>query len=164
MIFRARTLDMRERRRGGQARTMWRGTCARRRCEGHLQRELFSANPPGRHVIADPIAMQSVDQAEKIDLTDLRVGKTPFCTDALRGLKYIFVDEWGPYDFARIKVVPEKPCSGTPASCACSGRRPPLIKEVRGQVEISPRSGPCPCRSRSQTTAINDRHFLSPSS
>ena len=55
----------------------------------------------------------------------------------LRGLKYIFVDEWGPYDFAGVKLVPESTIFWNEAELRGIGAR----GEVRNQGHRGGRRG-----------------------
>lgn len=64
---------------------------------------------------------------------------------ALRGLDYIFVDEWGPYDFEQVKVLPAKPVLWNQGELRVLS--PPMryrIRDVRGQIELSAHSGELP--------------------
>ncbi len=75
----------------------------------------------------------------------------------LRGLKYIFVDEWGPYDFSRVKIVPEKPVFWTRGELRVLGPDTPFrLVDVVGGVDVSPPSGTLPAILK---LAVGDRQM-----
>ncbi|HEV3023823.1 MAG TPA: right-handed parallel beta-helix repeat-containing protein [Pirellulales bacterium] len=63
----------------------------------------------------------------------------------LRGLKYIFVDEWGPYDFACVKLVPETTTFWNEAELRVLGPDAKYeVNGVKGGVEVKPLAGTLP--------------------
>lgn len=63
----------------------------------------------------------------------------------LRGLEYILVDDWGPFDFSRVKLVPEDLVAWESGEIRVLGPPTPFsIRDVTGEVEISPRDGMLP--------------------
>lgn len=64
---------------------------------------------------------------------------------ALRGLRYIFVDEWGPYDFSRVKVSPEQPVFWGDGELRIFGPPTPfIVQDITDDVHVSPLQGELP--------------------
>jgi parallel beta-helix repeat protein len=63
----------------------------------------------------------------------------------LRGFKYIFVDEWGPYDFSQVKLVPDKPVFWNSGELRVLGPETSFrVVDLHGDVAVSPPSGKLP--------------------
>ncbi len=54
----------------------------------------------------------------------------------VRGLKYIYVDEWGPYDFASVKILPNQKVFWNEAKLTVLGLKPPYQMEATGAVDV----------------------------
>ncbi|HJT36289.1 MAG TPA: right-handed parallel beta-helix repeat-containing protein [Pirellulales bacterium] len=64
---------------------------------------------------------------------------------ALRGLQYILVDEWGPYDFSQVKVSPEQPVFWGDGELRVLGPPTPfVVQDITGDVRVSPLQGELP--------------------
>ncbi|HWB11521.1 MAG TPA: right-handed parallel beta-helix repeat-containing protein [Pirellulales bacterium] len=64
---------------------------------------------------------------------------------SLRGLKYVFVDEWGPYDFSKVKVFPEKPVFWGSGELRVLGPDTQFrVVDVGGGIDVAPQSGTLP--------------------
>lgn len=64
---------------------------------------------------------------------------------ALRGLQYILVDEWGPYDFSRVRVTPEQPVFWGDGELRVLGLPTPFaVQDITGDVQVSPMQGDLP--------------------
>ncbi|MGE0609230.1 MAG: right-handed parallel beta-helix repeat-containing protein [Pirellulales bacterium] len=56
---------------------------------------------------------------------------------ALRGLQYIFVDEWGPYDFESVKIMPSDSIFWNEAKLTILGLKPPYrVENLKGGVKV----------------------------
>ncbi|HEV3006252.1 MAG TPA: PA14 domain-containing protein, partial [Pirellulales bacterium] len=102
-----------------------------------------------------PAGVEAADAPFEIDLSKRDVTieppDVPGKLDAylppgtLRGLKYIFVDEWGPYDFARVKLVPETTTFWNEAELRVLGPEAKYeVNGVKGGVEVTPLAGTLP--------------------
>ena len=66
---------------------------------------------------------------------------------ARRGRQYIFIDEWGPYDFTDVRVFPSKVYGGEQAILQILGPGSKFgVVDVRGSVEVEPRTGTTPAK------------------
>jgi len=64
---------------------------------------------------------------------------------ARRGRRYIFVDEWGPYDFSDVRLFPSKVLGGPRAAIQVLGPDSRYrVTNVAGQVKVTPMSGRLP--------------------
>jgi parallel beta-helix repeat protein len=102
-----------------------------------------------------PAGVESADIAFKIDFSKraeaIEPPDVPGKLDAflppgtLRGLKYIFVDEWGPYDFAHVKLVPESTVFWNEAELRVLGPEAKFnVTDIQGGVEVAPLTGTLP--------------------
>jgi len=65
--------------------------------------------------------------------------------DRLRGRRFIFVDEWGPYDFARVRLFPERITGTSPATVHVLGSGEPFqVGRTDGPIRVSPTTGITP--------------------
>lgn len=62
--------------------------------------------------------------------------------EALRGWKYIFVDEWGPYDFSNLRVFPQDAFGSREVEVYVLG--PEGEFEISGDADVTPRKGRLP--------------------
>jgi len=67
--------------------------------------------------------------------------------DALRGRRFIYVDEWGPYDFSDFRVFPSKVLGGPASLVQLLGLGSPYqVTTVTGDVTVVPERGTLPQR------------------
>ncbi|HEV3338962.1 MAG TPA: right-handed parallel beta-helix repeat-containing protein [Pirellulales bacterium] len=107
----------------------------------------FSGRPPAGATSVDaPLAIDHSTSAADRTSPDVPGKQDAFLPEgALRGLKYIFVDEWGPYDFSQVKIVPEKPVFWTGGELRVLGPGTPFrVVDVVGGVDVLPLSGTLP--------------------
>ena len=100
----------------------------------------------------------SVDAALALDFTSdaaIEAPEVPGTRDAFlpqgapRGLQYIFVDEWGPYDFSRVKISPEQPVLWGDGELRVLGPPTPfVVQDVTDDVHVSPTQGELPATLR----------------
>lgn len=101
-----------------------------------------------------PAGGQAVDEPLRIDFRGDKPFEPPdvpgslnaFLPEgALRGLKYVLVDEWGPYDFSRVKVVPQSAVFWNEASLRVLGPEISFaVGGIEGGVAVSPQTGKLP--------------------
>lgn len=92
-------------------------------------------------------ALQSLTLEERSRITAKRGRQKAFLLkDALRGKEYIFVDEWGPYDFTDARAFPTRVVGGGQAIVQMLGPMgtPFQIAAVSGDVEVQPESSLLP--------------------
>jgi hypothetical protein len=66
---------------------------------------------------------------------------------ALRGRQYIFIDEWGPYDFTDVRLFPSRVVGGPRATIQLVGPASPFrMTYATGRVSISPMEGRLPAK------------------
>ncbi len=110
-------------------------------------RNYFKAKrPAGANVAEAPLKIDFSKRDETIEPPDMPGKLDAYLSPGtLRGLKYIFVDEWGPYDFARVKLVPESAVFWNEADLRVLGPEVKYeIKGIEGGVEVSPLMGTLP--------------------
>jgi len=77
-----------------------------------------------------------------------------------RGKRYIFVDEWGPYDFTDVRMTPNHAAAGAKASFQILGPpgTPFRVLGADGEVDVAPRKGEMPVKLKvsSNTTGVQD--------
>jgi parallel beta-helix repeat protein len=75
-----------------------------------------------------------------------RGGQNAFLPEgARRGRKYIFIDEWGPYDFTSPRVFPSNVSGGSQRAVQVLGPGGKFrVRKVEGDVEVSPKEGAMP--------------------
>ena len=105
----------------------------------------FRGKPPREATtVTEPLALDFT--LPDIDLAGVPGSQDAFLpAGALRGLAYIFVDEWGPYDFEHVKVLPATPVLWDHGELRVLG--PPMpycIRDVHGQIDLSALSGELP--------------------
>lgn len=103
--------------------------------------------PPGISSAKSPLALDFADRGPPPEAATKAPGKQDafLAKGALRGLEYIFVDEWGPYDFAEIKVMPDRPVFWDDGELRVLG--PPTafsIQDVAGGAVVAPQTGVLP--------------------
>jgi len=65
--------------------------------------------------------------------------------NALRGRKYIFVDDWGPYDFSKVRLFPDQAAAWGTAEFYLLGPEGEFqVKDVTGGVKVAPASARLP--------------------
>jgi hypothetical protein len=107
----------------------------------------FRGTPPeGATSAAAPLAIDLARRDEAVSAPDVPGRQDAMlAAGTLRGLKYILVDEWGPYDFARIKLVPDQRVFWEEGEIRVLGPDAPFrIANVTGGVEVSPTEGMLP--------------------
>jgi parallel beta-helix repeat protein len=104
------------------------------------------ATPPGARSTPNALPIDPSVWRKSLKAPDAPGKQNAFLPNgALRGLKYILVDEWGPYDFTRIKLVPEQRVFWEEAEIRILGPDTPFrISGVQGGIEIAPSSGTLP--------------------
>ena len=127
-----------------------------------LDGNYFAAPPAGAKSAESPLALKFVERGPPPEAAVKAPGKQYafLPKGAHRGLKYIFVDEWGPYDFSRIKVSPERPVFWGEGELRVLG--PPAafaIKDVTGGVTISPQTGTLPATLKISASDRKARQF-----
>jgi parallel beta-helix repeat protein len=87
--------------------------------------------------------------------------QSPFLPkDALRGREYIFIDEWGPYDFSDYRVFPAVLRGGAVRYFNVLGPTGRFhITKTRGPVTAEPTAGALPCRVRVAATGEGVQPF-----
>lgn len=116
-------------------------------------------------------AKKTAPQAIALDLTRLEKTvaaptvpgslDTRLPPETLRGLEYIFVDEWGPYDFASVKLVPGKLVAWRQADVRLLGpsRQRFEVKGVPAGVSVSPLAGELPAALHIAAEGAKSRQF-----
>ncbi|HET6880917.1 MAG TPA: right-handed parallel beta-helix repeat-containing protein, partial [Pirellulales bacterium] len=115
--------------------------------EASFRGNYFWQKPPkGATSVADPLALDFSSDDKEAQVGDLPGRQNAFLPPtALRGLNFIFVDEWGPYDFERVKITPEKPVFWEQGKMRMLGPPTPYrITDVRGQLKVTPLTGNLP--------------------
>lgn len=107
----------------------------------------FAGKPAaGATSVAKPLSIDFSLRDENLDVPEIPGRQNAYLPpDALRGLKYIFVDDWGPYDFSRVKVVPDQAVFWNSGELRILG--PPTLYRInglRGDIDASPLSGTLP--------------------
>lgn len=108
----------------------------------------------------DPLnRLQPIDiAAVEPRIESFRGVRNAFLPDgARRGRKYIFVDDWGPYDFVDERVFPRRVSGGDQAVVQLLGDGTTFeVTGVNGRVEVEPRKGRLPARItiRSQAEGV----------
>ena len=70
---------------------------------------------------------------------------TTLAPNRLRGRRYIFIDEWGPYDFADVRLFPDRIMGGATATVQIlAGGQPFTVGRIKGSITVSPMSGTTP--------------------
>jgi hypothetical protein len=94
-------------------------------------------HPSGRNLIAQPqqgATSPRLEEALRLAPKPLQGGKRPFLSPgALRGRRYILVDEWGPYDFLSPKLWPRGEVA---ESLDEAGRIPPSARKVYQRLDV----------------------------
>ena len=108
----------------------------------------FLAQPPqGVSSVKSPRALDFADRAAPPERATKAPGKQDafLAKGALRGLEYILVDEWGPYDFAKIKIAPERPVFWGGGELRVLGPPTPFaIEDIAGGALVAPQNGVLP--------------------
>lgn len=97
--------------------------------------------------VPEPLALEKV---KDVDLAyrpiNTKGKKYPYlAAETPRGLEYILVDEWGPYDFSSIRVTPANPVFWGEGTLRVLGPKTPFrISQATGGVKISPEEGTLP--------------------
>lgn len=102
--------------------------------------------PVGATSVAQPLAIDFAPRDKETEPPEVPGRQDAFLpSGAVRGLNYIYVDEWGPYDFAELKVTPARPVFWNRGELRLLGPPTPYrIRDVRGQIEIANPSGELP--------------------
>lgn len=119
------------------------------------RRDVFLSNTTDAQ-IEDSCRVESNQplKERKIDLPkyEVKVPKTRGTQDAflpkhaLRGWRYIFVDEWGPYDFTNLRVFPNDAFGSRQVEVYVLG--PEGDFEIVGDADVTPRKGRLPATLR----------------
>ncbi|HVC93095.1 MAG TPA: right-handed parallel beta-helix repeat-containing protein [Pirellulales bacterium] len=110
-------------------------------------RNYFKAKPPaGANLAEAPLTIDFEKRDVTIEPPDVPGELDAYLSPGtLRGLRHIFVDEWGPYDFARVKLVPESTVFWNEAELRVLGPEVKYqIKEIEGGVNVTPLGGTLP--------------------
>ena len=79
---------------------------------------------------------------------------------ALRGRRYIFVDDWGPYDFSRVRLFPERATAWETAEFFLLGPEGDFrITGVTGGVQVFPSSSRLPATIKVSSDGASVREF-----
>jgi parallel beta-helix repeat protein len=80
--------------------------------------------------------------------------------DALRGWRYIFVDDWGPYDFTEMRCFPNDVAAWGSTELFLLGPRTEFaVSDVVGDVHVEPMSGTLPATLLVSGTGTGTRTF-----
>ena len=80
--------------------------------------------------------------------------------EAPRGREYIFVDEWGPFDFADLRLFPQRALGGKRAVFQLVGPEPAdFTAIVTGDAQVTPNAGRLPARLTVEATGPGGREF-----
>lgn len=102
--------------------------------------------PAGAESAAAPLKLNHSIAAADAKLPDVPGRQDAFLPPgSLRGLRFIFVDDWGPYDFSRVKIIPDKPVFWSGGDLRVLGPETPFrVIDLVGNVDVTPQSGNLP--------------------
>ncbi len=126
------------------------------RCTG-----IQSSSLDGKIEGAPPAASTAVVEPYRVVAPKIRGKQDAYLAkDALRGWRYIFVDDWGPYDFTEIRLFPNDVTAWGSAEMFLLGPDAEFsVSNVVGDVTVAPLSGKLPATLKVTATGTGAREF-----
>lgn len=118
--------------------------------------------PQGETSVAEPLKIEFAKREKDVAKPEVPGTQVAFLTPGkLRGLQYIFVDEWGPYDFSRVKLAPANPIFWGDGEIRVLGPPMPFrVTGVQGGVQVEPPEGTLPATLKVSAPDRHSREFF----
>ncbi len=105
----------------------------------------FEAMPEGEQ---QPVKLPPIDVVKREPRVTRKGAQDAFLPEgAKRGRQFIFIDEWGPYDFTDVRLSPSRVYGGEKVLLQILGPGSKFrVAQVTGRVEVEPRIGTTPAK------------------